>query len=328
MKFLLYISFAFLSAVAFVYILLFTKLGNAALKPLVQKSLQHHLQLDIKVTAFELDMKNISLAIEIDDRNNAWIEAKYNLFNRCIDGFYELHMQDAEHLAHKVPLYIANDLTLVGKIEGEIDYLKLSGEALYQKSKNSYRVFAKDFALQDLKVFIHSMPAAVAFELFNLPNHFNGSVVGEVAYDFKQKRGQMQMDLDDASLQKSILTQIFQNYLQKNIADKPFTDSTLSATFDKKYIDINLMLQLEKMQAKTENLQIVTQTKDINGNLSLLLNNHRYNIDIEGNLSNLGKAFDYEALMKQEIQRQIEKKTKDFIQREASDFILNRLKKL
>ena len=328
MKIVLFISISLFIAVVSVYILLFTKPGNAALKPLVQKSLQHRLQLDIKVTNFELDMKNIFLEVALDEQNSAWLRAKYNLFNRCIEGFYELHMQDARLLAHKVPLHIANDLTLVGKIEGEINYLKLSGEALYQRSKNSYRVFAKDFVLQDLKVFIHSMPAAVALELFNLQNRFNGTVFGEVDYDFTDKSATVQMDLDDLSLQESIFTRIVQNYLHKDIVGKKFTDSTLHASIDEKYADITFALQLQKMQLGAKNLHIVTQTKDINGTLSVLLNNHRYNIDIEGNLSNLGSAFDYEALIKQEIQRQIEQKTKDFIQRDASDFILNRLKKL
>jgi len=159
-------------------------------------------------------------------------------------------------------------------------------------------------------------------DALTLERFINGKSDMNLTYDTLQKSGDFIGDFQAAKIAKSFFTDAIYNYSGVDLSARELDKGDVKAKIKNDDIAATFDLSADRVLVKSENMHLNTQTKKIKGDIALRLKEKMYNVKVNGSTDNLQEAFDYEDLLRQEVQRQIEKKAKEFIEKElGSDFL-------
>jgi hypothetical protein len=141
-------------------------------------------------------------------------------------------------------------------------------------------------------------------------------------YDTSEKKGDFSGDFQAAKIAKSFFTDAIYNYSGVDLSARELDKGDVKAKIQNDDIAAMFDLSADRVLLTSKNMHINTQSKKIKGDIALRLKEKMYNVKVNGSTDNLQEAFDYEDLLRQEVQRQIEKKAKEFIEKElGKDFL-------
>ena len=160
--------------------------------------------------------------------------------------------------------------------------------------------------------------------------HLQELLVGEYdaigVYNLGLKSGWLELDLTRSFFQPSNLTFTLQEHTGVDLTIQEFSKASVKADIDYNIVTVLLKIRSKDVKIDSKNITINTDTQRLRGNISLLLKDQRYNIKVDGYVDDIQGALDYEDLLRQEVQRQIEIKAREFIEKELGEDILHRFR--
>ena len=86
MKYLAWIGAFLAFLVVTLYIVAFTPVGNALLKPMVEAKIQEQTKVDSKLETFSLSMSDFEIVLELDKGNLIIAKGGYSIFAKSFDA--------------------------------------------------------------------------------------------------------------------------------------------------------------------------------------------------------------------------------------------------
>jgi len=244
-----------------------------------------------------------------------------------IVGTYVLHIFDLSQLKGLIEKELSGEFLLSGglfyQLEEEESILEIDGVSHSLGGELEVKLKNNDFILKGNDILIDKL-----LHILKTPTIFTGNIDMILNYDIEASFGTLSADLKRSQFAKSFFTDAIKKYMGKELTNKEFQKADVNAKISGENIVSDFIFQIDDMVLSSEKLYINTLTNKIKGKINLISKNKRYNIKLDGSLDNLQEAFDYEDLLRQEVQRQIEKKAKEFIKKELSDDLFQKFRGL
>jgi|GEM_PF-3063058 len=244
-----------------------------------------------------------------------------------IVGKYVLNISDLSQLKGLIEKELRGEFLLSGglfyQVEGEESVLEIDGVSHSLGGELEVKLKNKDLMLQGDDILIEKL-----LHILKTPIIFAGNMDMILNYDIEASFGTLSADLARSQFTKSFFTDAIKEYTGIELTNKEFQKADVNAKISGKNIVSDFVFQVDDIVLSSEKLYINTTTNHIKGNVTFISKNQRYNIKLNGSLDNLQGAFDYEDLLRQEVQRQIEKKAKEFIKKELGDDLFQKFRGL
>lgn len=146
MRFFIFILGVIVAAIASLYIILFTSIGNSFLKPFVERKINQELLLDGKLTAFLLNMSTFELSYETPAKNIINTKGEYELFKKTFRADYNIELNKLEELKEFLQTPLRGNLKTRGEVKGNLKDIYIEGIGDIADSKAGYKVLLSDLS--------------------------------------------------------------------------------------------------------------------------------------------------------------------------------------
>ena len=150
MKYLSWVLGLTLSVAVFIYIIVFTSIGNSLLKPTIEKNIQEQTNLDSKLELFSLNMSEFEILLAINNENTIHLKGTYSLFSKAFDIVYNIKLNHLDSLKEVTSTKLQGSLYTDGTIKGDMKFLKIDGKSDLASSNTTYHVELKEMNLTSI----------------------------------------------------------------------------------------------------------------------------------------------------------------------------------
>ena len=140
MKYLTWILGITVSILVFIYIIVFTSLGNSLLKPTIEKNIQEQTKFDSKLEVFSLNMNEFEILLSINNENTVHLKGTYSLFSQAFDIVYNVKLKNLNSLKELSSTQLNGSLYTDGTIKGDMKFLVIDGKSDIAKSDTNYHI--------------------------------------------------------------------------------------------------------------------------------------------------------------------------------------------
>lgn len=144
MKLLAWIGGILVSIIFVVYIAAFTSFGNSMIKPIVEGKIKEQTKLDSKLNVFSLTMNKFEIALEINEKNNIFVNGTYSLFSQAFDVEYKVELDNLKTLKPLTKTQLQGKFHTDGTVKGDLALIKIDGVSDVAKSDTDYHVVLTD----------------------------------------------------------------------------------------------------------------------------------------------------------------------------------------
>jgi hypothetical protein len=282
--------------------ILFTKLGNTVLTPIVNSYISQKIDIaKVKINSLELSPSDITLKGDINSLVNFTIDGDFNIFKQSMDLIYT-----AKSSSIKIQgIGFDKDLYIKGKVIGDKDKLFIFGVGNISKSKLEYRLNLANGTIQNIKANLNKLNIQDMLTLADIKDYASGSL--DLNIDMPTiKEGRIYLSVLDGVVNSSLLKQDFAVELQRDLPFRVDSNSTLKGSVISTVADITTSLgniYLNKAIYDMEN-------KSLNSNYS-------FNIDDLSKLRSITKQtlkgkIKVDGVIKKDKNLYIEAKTSSF----------------
>ncbi len=144
MKYLAWIGAFLAFLVVTLYIVAFTPVGNALLKPMVEAKIQEQTKVDSKLETFSLSMSDFEIVLELDKGNLIIAKGGYSIFAKSFDASYEINFKNLKALEPILNMPLNGAFNTDGTIKGDLAFMKIDGKSSVGDGDTSYSVELSD----------------------------------------------------------------------------------------------------------------------------------------------------------------------------------------
>lgn len=166
MRTLAWIGVLVLGLIVILYIVAFTPIGNAMLKPFVENKINKELAIQSKVNTFLLTMDSFEISLELDDANHMEAKGSYSLFSKAFDAVFALDLKHLETLQALTKQELRGELRTNGRVKGTLKEFVVNGESDIASSKTTYEATLIDF--NPTSIIVNAKDAKLSLVLFML----------------------------------------------------------------------------------------------------------------------------------------------------------------
>jgi hypothetical protein len=129
----------------FVYVLLFTPVGNGIVAPIVEAKINESVPLKATLERFDLDSSSFAITLRLSENNRVEATGDYSLFNQSLNAAYRVRLDDLTELRVLTQRPLYGRLHTDGKITGTLNKLQITGNSDLAKSDTQYTVILTEF---------------------------------------------------------------------------------------------------------------------------------------------------------------------------------------
>jgi hypothetical protein len=218
--------------------ILFTKLGNTVLTPIVNSYISQKIDIArVKIESLELSPSDITLKGDINSLVNFTIDGDFNIFKQSMDLIYT-----AKSSSIKIQgIGFDKDLYIKGKVIGDKDKLFIFGVGNISKSKLEYRLNLANGTIQNIKANINKLNIQDMLTLSDIKDYASGSL--DLNIDMLTiKEGRVYLSVLDGVVNSSLLKQDFGVELKRDLTFRVDSNSTLKGSIISTVADITTSL--------------------------------------------------------------------------------------
>lgn len=145
MKYLGWIGGLLLFLATFTYVMVFTPIGNALLKPLVESKINEHLKIQSTLSEFLLSMSELHVALELQEGNVVEVKGTYSLFEKNFDMGYDVNIKELGVFSIYTGSPLRGEFKTSGTVKGNEALINIEGKSDVAKSITSYHIELREF---------------------------------------------------------------------------------------------------------------------------------------------------------------------------------------
>ncbi len=159
-----------LALVAIIYLLLFTRLGNTLVKPLIETKLSALFQTPVTIDTLTLTHNTLVLNFHDALRNSVQIQGQFSLITLTLHAVYQADLSPISTM----------HLTTTGIINGGYNTMAIQGSADIFKGNIQYRTQLSRFHPSDLHVTLNRIDYQSLMTWLEYPHHSSTALTGEI----------------------------------------------------------------------------------------------------------------------------------------------------
>ena len=194
-------------------------------------------------------------------------KSTYNLKEKILESDYLLYLNDLSKLKRYTKQNLEGNISIQG-------HLKKDNVLIVQGKTNDLDGLL-EFKLKENKLFMkmQKVSAQKIMAMLHYPQIFKAFIIGDLTYNIKEKKGQIQSQLDSVQLLPNTLTNIIKKLNGFDISQENFTNSQFNAKIHEQNI-------IFEFYAKNNNTNLTISEAYLNNKQKTI--NARYNIAING----------------------------------------------
>ena len=200
------------------YVLLFTTSGNNLLRPSIESKINENSPIKVSLSKFALDMSNLELFIEIDEKNTFSAAGTYSLFSQSFDINYDLSLKKLSSFNDQAKRELSGELLTQGKVSGDLSLFKVKGSSDIAASQTSYAVVIKDMNLSKAAIKLSDAKIEKLLVMVGEKNYAKGNLdlhVQLIDLDPNHLEGSIALDIKNSKLNAKVLKKEFDVSLSK-----------------------------------------------------------------------------------------------------------------
>lgn len=146
MKWIAVIFGLLFTALAAVFILLFTPSGNNIIAPLVEKQINAAIPLETSLKKFELTGSTFALVLQLSEHNRVEASGSYSLFDQSLNAVYQVKADELDELQALTVTPLYGVLHTDGTVTGGADTLHIVGKSDVASSNTGYNIVLTAFS--------------------------------------------------------------------------------------------------------------------------------------------------------------------------------------
>lgn len=144
MKYLAWIIGILAALAATLYVVAFTPLGNAIVKPIIEGKIKEQTKLESKLETFSLGMSDFEIVLALNEKNIIKANGNYSLFSKSFDALYNVSLENLESLKPLTSAPLKGAFHTDGKAKGDLAFMEIDGKSDVGGSDTSYHVELSD----------------------------------------------------------------------------------------------------------------------------------------------------------------------------------------
>ena len=230
MKILGWIFGIVISLVGVLYVLLFTPIGNALIKPYIEKEIAKNTKLPTQLDTFSLGLSQFEIILELNKNNLVFVNGTYSIFEQSFDINYKVALQELQTLQPLTQMQLNDSFATHGKIEGDLHTIKLNGKSDVAKSTTDYHVELTELQPTSIIAKMEDVNLKALLHMLHQKSYANADV--NVDIDFK--------DITPHKLDGTIKVTTLEGELNTQVMQKDF-----GITIPKTYFSMDLTADMK-----------------------------------------------------------------------------------
>ena len=182
MKFLFWIIGIIILLFTFVYIFIFTPMGNKILLPHIEKQVQIQTQMPSKLLKFGLSLRDFEVQLQLNPHNIVHLYGNYSLLRQKFDINYIADFKELSTLKPLLKKRLDGRGYFQGNIVGNVSNMKIVGTSKFAYAKSAYSLTLLDLELTSLQVKSKNLDLATLLLMFDKKPYLNARVDCDVYF--------------------------------------------------------------------------------------------------------------------------------------------------
>ncbi|WP_139470789.1 hypothetical protein [Campylobacter armoricus] len=198
-----------------IYVLIFTSIGNAFLKPKIENLIAEKSGLNVKFNTFKINFSSLDIKADIDDKFFANIDGVISPIKLRFDLNYLLGLK--QNYIQELGLKSDKDFTFKGKVLGKSNNFDIEGSGFLFNSNLSLNAKIIDYSPLNLKFLGKDIDIAQIFDFVSLPRYAQGkiSIISDIQAKDLKPNGNALINFYTSSINKALIEKDFNITLPK-----------------------------------------------------------------------------------------------------------------
>jgi len=262
--------------------------------------LMQSFDLKYRVSLKEFKYKNIELKEQVDATGHA--VGSYNISDKALQMAYDVNISDLSKLQPITKQKLYGSMFLKGQIDKE----RVTGETKELDGQLNFQLDDGHFTMQ-----MDRLSMEKVMNMLHYPSVFKASIIGEGEYKLKEERGVFVSTLVDAQLLPNDFIELVKNFNGLDLSKETFKESNLTATIEKKLINIEFLAQNDHTTIELSPARIKSDTEQIDAHYNIVVGKKDFGGKIKGNISSPDISIDSSNYIQKEVNSVIDKHSKD-----------------
>ncbi len=212
MKFLYWLIGIIIVLFTFVYIFIFTPLGNKALLPHIEKQIQIQTKMPSKLLKFRISLKDFEIQLQLNPHNSMHLYGSYSLLRQKFDINYIADLKELSTLKPLLKKRLDGRGYFQGNIAGNLSNIKIVGTSKLAYSKSVYSLSFVDLDLVSLQVQSKNLDLATLVLMLGKKPYLNAKIDCDVHFtNIKEHQldGTLQLTMHQGSINRVLVKNRF-----------------------------------------------------------------------------------------------------------------------
>ena len=176
MKFVKIFAGIVTALLAILYIVLFTGVGNAILRPVIENRVSEAVGIPVKLQKFHLSMSDLDVILYLSDDNSVRVYGDYSPFSQSFDLKYEVKLLSLADLRALTKQQLAGRVETEGTLRGDPDLMTVDGVSDVAKSDTSYHIELTKFEVTSVKADVRSLQVDALLAILTQPSFVHAAL--------------------------------------------------------------------------------------------------------------------------------------------------------
>jgi len=229
MKFLGWFFGLLISTVIVAYVVVFTPMGNALVKPFIEQQLKKQTKLPTTLDTFTLGLDSFHIVVTLNKNNRIFLEGTYALLEQSFHVDYKIALGALETLQSLTKTQLQDNFLSDGSVEGNLHFITVDGKSDVAKSNTKYHIELTEFNPTSIIAKMQNVNLKALLHMLNQKTYATANV--NLNINFK--------NITPHKLDGKIKLTTFQGKINTKVMKKDF-GITVPSTFFSMHLDADM----------------------------------------------------------------------------------------